>query len=60
MHIWRLADEDGDDRLSLKEYLVCCFLVTRCVRHQRPPPVSVPPELSHSATQAAAPRRGSS
>ena len=54
MQIWTLADIDGDDRLNLKEYLISCFLTTRCVRHQLPPPASLPPELIESATHAAA------
>ena len=29
MRIWALSDLDGDDRLNLKEYIICCALVAR-------------------------------
>ena len=51
--VWALADGGGDGRLDLAEYLVACFLVTRCVRLQRPPPTRVPPSLFQSARRAA-------
>ena len=55
LQIWVLADLDGDDRLDLKEYLLCCWLVQRSVQKQLPPPTSLPPELLASATGAASP-----
>ena len=51
--IWTLSDMDRDDRLTLKEYLICCFLVTRCVKHALEPPDVLPSALIESATQAA-------
>ena len=54
LSIWSLADVDGDDRLDLRGYLLCCWLVQRSVQKQLPPPVSLPPELLASATTAVA------
>ena len=55
LQIWSLADVDGDDRLDLRGYLLCCWLVQRSVQRQLPPPASLPPELLASATAAVAP-----
>ena len=55
LQIWGLADVDGDDRLDLRGYLLCCWLVQRSVQKQLPPPASLPPELLASATGAVAP-----
>ena len=41
-HIWRLVDGDGDDRLSLPEYLMCCTLVAQCLGSGEPPPATLP------------------
>ena len=54
LQIWALADVDGDDKLDVREYLVCCFLVQRCVQRQEPPPPSLPPSLLESAGMAEA------
>ena len=53
MSIWRLSDMDGNDRLSLSEYLICCSLIAYCVRTKQPPPPQVPAELRSSAIAAA-------
>ena len=29
LQIWALADVNGDDRLDLRGYLLCCWLVRR-------------------------------
>ena len=55
LQIWALADVDGDDMLNAPEYLLCCFLVQRCVQKQEPPPPSLPPPLLASVTAALAP-----
>ena len=55
LSIWSLADVNGDDRLDLRGYLLCCWLVQRSVQKQLPPPTSLPPELLASATGAASP-----
>jgi hypothetical protein len=55
LQIWSLADVDGDDRLDLRGYLLCCWLVQRSVQRRLPPPASLPPELLASATAAVAP-----
>ena len=55
LQIWSLADVDGHDRLDLRGYLLCCWLVQRSVQKQLPPPTSLPPELLASATGAVAP-----
>ena len=52
LSIWSLADVNGDDRLDLRGYLLCCWLVQRSVQRQLPPPISLPPELLASATAA--------
>ena len=49
MAIWALADLDGDDLLNLPEYMICCFLIARCVVRSEPPPMTLPPELAASA-----------
>ena len=49
LQIWALADLDGDDRLSLAEYLICAFLISRCLRLGEAPPAQLPPELIGSA-----------
>ena len=36
LQIWSLADLDGDDKLDMREYLLCCFLVQRSVQLQLP------------------------
>ena len=55
LQIWLLADLDGDDRLDLKEYLLCCWLVQRTVQKQLPPPTSLPPQLLESVAAAVGP-----
>ena len=55
LQIWALADVDGDDMLNAREYLLCCFLVQRCVQKQEAPPPSLPPPLLASVTAALAP-----
>ena len=55
LQIWSLADVDDDDRLDLRGFLLCCWLVQRSVQRQLPPPASLPPELLASATAAVAP-----
>ena len=55
LQIWSLADVDGHDRLDLRGYLLCCWMVQRSVQRQLPPPASLPPELLASATAAVAP-----
>ena len=55
LQIWSLADVDGDDRLDLKEYLLCCWLVQRTVQKKLPPPITLPPQLLKSATTAVGP-----
>ena len=52
LQIWKLADLDGDDRLDLKEYLLCCWLVQRTVQKQLPPPTSLPQQLLESVVAA--------
>ena len=32
LSIWSLADVNGDDRLDLRGYLLCCWLVQRSVQ----------------------------
>ena len=54
MAIWALADLDGDDLLNLPEYMICCFLIARCVVKGGPPPLTLPPELAASANPDAA------
>ena len=55
LQIWVLADLDGDDRLDLKEYLLCCWLVQRTVQKQLPPPNSLPQQLLESVARAVGP-----
>ena len=55
LQIWSLADVNGDDRLDLRGFLLCCWLVQRSVQRQLPPPASLPPELLASTTTAVAP-----
>ena len=55
LQIWVLADVDGDDRLDLKEYLLCCWLVQRTVQKQLPPPTSLPQQLLESVAAAVGP-----
>ena len=55
LQIWALADLDGDDRLDLKEYLLCCWLVQRTVQKQLPPPTSLPQQLIESIAAAVGP-----
>ena len=55
LQIWSLADVNGDDRLDLRGYLLCCWLVQRSVQRQLPPPASLPPQLLASATAAVVP-----
>ena len=55
LQIWVLADRDGDDRLDLKEYLLCCWLVQRTVQKQLPPPTSLPQQLLESIAAAVGP-----
>ena len=38
LQIWALADLDGDDRLDLRGYLLCCWLVRRGVQNPNPNP----------------------
>ena len=52
MKIWMLSDLDGNDRLCLTEYLICCFLIAKCVKDKEPPPGILPPELASSARAA--------
>ena len=55
LQIWSLADLDGDDRLDLKEYVLCCWLVQRTVQKQLPPPTSLPQQLLESVAAAVGP-----
>lgn len=53
LHIWRLSDRDGDDRLSLGEF--ACAMHLACRRRQGVSlPESLPPELESLAAMAAA------
>ena len=38
LQIWALADVNGDDRLDLRGYLLCCWLVRRGVQNPNPNP----------------------
>jgi uncharacterized membrane protein YgcG len=49
LKIWALVDLDGDDRLILPEYLMCCALIKYCVQSQQPPPVVLPADLRAAA-----------
>ena len=51
MHIWRLADVDGDDLLSQSEFLICCVLIARCHTAGEAPPETLPPALAWAATE---------
>ena len=52
LKIWALADLDGDDRLNMTEYLICCALIARCVKTGSAPPTVLPPALRASAEGA--------
>ena len=52
MKIWALSDLDGDDELNFGEYLICCFLIARCVKKAVLPPDTLPQALISSATAA--------
>ena len=46
LHLWSIADVDGDDRLDLREYLIICRLAQRCsALPTLPPPPTLPPDL---------------
>ena len=44
LQIWALADVNGDDRLDLRGYLVCCWLVRRSVQNPNPNPTQPEPK----------------
>ena len=48
MKIWTLSDLDGDDRLNLNEYCICCALIAGCVHGNGSPPDSLPAVLLNS------------
>ena len=53
LHLWAIADTDGDDRLDLREYLIICHLAKRCCSFPTlPPPTTLPPELLAAAGAA--------
>ena len=55
LRIWALVDLDGDDRLCLSEYLMCCSLIAHCVRTGEQPPATLPAQLRASAYGGSAP-----
>jgi len=53
LRLWSIADTDGDDRLNLREYVLCSFLVQRYASTQQLPPAALPPTLLIAVNAAA-------